>query len=326
MNYDISIFNPSGDLLSVGVLVLPDSNMLSLAATIDPLRAANRRAGRPVFDWKILSSDGEDIPLTTGINISAAQLGETPNYDVLVIVAGFRLIEHASAGLLRRLRLLAPRLQAMGGVDGGSWFLARAGLLNTHTATTHWEDLEEFADAFPAVNVVRDRYTISGKYFTTGGASPAIDMMLHLIRSRLGPELAMSVASAFIYDTVHAGSAPQSLVSATRLFRTAPPVAKAIEMMEQTIEDPMSIAQISRHVGLSARRLETLFRVELGTTPGAYFLSLRLAEARRLVLDSARPLQEIALRSGFASQAVFARAFSREFGLPASTLRRLHRA
>lgn len=326
MNSEKNIFSPDTAPLSVGILVLPDSNMLSLASCIDPMRVANRRADRKVFSWEIMSPEGGEISLTSGISFQASELAPRPDYEVLIIVAGFNLTRHATPSLMRRLREVAPRMRALGGVDGGSWILARSGLLNGQTATTHWEDLEEFADVFPAVNVVRDRFTISGKYFTTGGASPAMDLMLQLIRTRLGAKLADSVASAFIYDTVQTSNAPQMPVSTARLERSAPKVAKAVAIMGQSIEDPPSAAEIATQLGLSRRGLELMFRKELGLAPGAFFLGLRLQEARRLVLDTALTAQDVALRTGFTSQAVFARAFKREFGVSASGLRRLHRA
>src|SRR3546814_7536953 len=64
--------------------------------------------------------------------------------------------------------------------------LFRSGLLNGCRATTHWEDLEEFAARFPDVDVRPDRFVIDGPRFTTGGASPAFELMLNLIRARQG--------------------------------------------------------------------------------------------------------------------------------------------
>jgi AraC family transcriptional regulator, glycine betaine-responsive activator len=325
MKYAETIFSRSNSVLSFGVLVLEDSNMLSLAACIDPLRAANRRAGRILFDWQLLSQNGGSITLTSGIDIATATLPARPEFDALILVAGFRLTELATPNLRGRLRLIAPRLKAMGGVDGGGWVLARSGLLDGHTATTHWEDLEEFSEVFPAVNVVRDRFTISGKYFTTGGASPAIDMMLHLIRARHGSGLAGAVASAFIYDSTQNPATPQGPVATNRLAKKSPKLAKAVEIMAGSLDEPPSISDIAHRVDLSPRALEGVFQRQIGQAPGSFFLSLRLQEARRLLLDTARPVQAVALATGFASQAVFARAFRREFGLSARELRRLKR-
>lgn len=323
MKNETGLFSPApGDsALDLGVLVLPDTNMLSLSAAIDPLRAANRRAGAALYRWRFLTPEGAPVRLTSGATITGDALARAPVPQALVVLAGFNLDRHLTEPLRRQLRRMAPQLQGLGAVDGGPWALARAGLLDGHRATTHWEDLEAFAAAFPEVEVVADRYTLSGRIFTTGGAMPCIDMMLHLIRTRQGPGLAARVASAFIHDIERPASAPQSRVGATVLHRAAPQVAEAASLMERLIETPPSIAAIAARVRLSPRRLETLFLRDLGVTPGQFFRQLRLAEARRMVTDTALPMTEIAVRTGFSSQAAFSRAFRQTFGLAPSGLR-----
>ncbi|MCI2398049.1 GlxA family transcriptional regulator [Aliiroseovarius subalbicans] len=317
-----NIFGPESAPLHVGVLVLDSCNMLSLSAVLDPMRAANRRAARDVFRWTLLTPDACPVTLTAGLPVTGLPLIEAPEMDALFVVAGFQLEEQSTPALLTGLRRQATRVQTLAGIDGGSWILARAGLLNGHKATTHWEDLERFAQEFPEIDAQRDRYVIDGQRTTTGGASPALDMMLHLIRARHGEALAMRVAAAFIYDPVHAGDAPQSLASPARLRARAPKVARAIRMMEQHLDDPPRIAQLAAQVGLTPRHLETRFRAALGTTPGAFFLNLRLSEARRLALDTSQPVAQIALATGFNSQAAFARAFKQAHGQSVSALRR----
>ncbi|MCX8509951.1 MAG: helix-turn-helix domain-containing protein [Rhodobacteraceae bacterium] len=316
-----SLFAADPRPLSFGILLMQEANAFSLAACVDPMRAANRRAGRRLFRWAFLSPQGGPVKLTAGFEVDTQPLGDQADYDILIIVAGFRLEEQVTSDLLARLRRLAPQLRMMGGVDGGSWFLARAGLLDGQAATTHWEDLETFASRFPAIEVRRDRYVLSGRYVTTGGAAPALDMMLHLIGSRYGAELALRVAGAFLYEPLHAPTVPQQALPAARLARADPALGRAIALMEEGIEHPPAIAEIARSLGLSQRRLEMLFADRLGTSPGRFFLDLRLDEARRMVTDSALPLQEVALRCGFSSQMAFARAFRARFGNTASALR-----
>lgn len=322
MKHERTIFAPDAAPLAVGILVMADTNALSLAASVDPMRAANRRAGRALFTWRFHSASGASVPLTAGFDVAAEPLDDRAEMDVLMIVAGFRLIEQATPALLARLRRLAPRLRAMVGIDGGSWFLALAGLLDGRAATVHWEDLETFADRFPRVDVRRDRYVVSGPMVTTGGAAPCLDMMLDLIRARHGAELALRVAGAFLYEPVHGPAVPQQAVPAARLARADPALGAAIAIMEHAVEDPPAVAEIARRVGLSPRRLEMLFADHLGTSPGRFFRDLRLDEARRMVTDTRLPLQEIALRTGFAGQAAFARAFRARFARTASALRR----
>ena len=321
MKRENSLFAPDPRVLSFGILVMTDCNAFSLAACVDPMRAANRRAGRTLFEWRFLSASGGAVALTAGFDVATAALTDRADFDVLMIVAGFRLEQQATSDLLARLRRLAPQVRAMGGVDGGSWFLARAGLLDGHAATTHWEDLETFADRFPAVEARRDRYVISGKMLTTGGAAPCLDMMLELIRARHGTELALRVAGAFLYEPLHAATVPQQAVSAAQIARGDPALGRAIALMEAGLEQPPGIGALARRLGLSQRRLEMLFAQKLGISPGRFFLDLRLDEARRMVTDTRLSMQDIALRCGFSSQMAFARAFRARFATTATALR-----
>lgn len=322
MKRETGLFAPGPAPLSVGVLVMAETNALSLAAAVDPMRLANRRAGRELFVWRFHSAEGTAVPVTAGFEVAAEPLTDRAEMDVLMIVAGFRVAEQVTPALLSRLRRLAPRLSAMIGIDSGSWFLAHAGLLDGHAATVHWEDLETFADRFPRIDVRRDRYVVSGPMVTTGGAAPCLDMMLELIRARHGAELALRVAGAFLYEPVHGAAVPQQSVAATRLARADPALGQAVAIMERSVEDPPAVAEIARRIGLSQRRLEMLFAHHLGTSPARFFRDLRLDEARRLVTDTRLPLQDVALRTGFSGQGVFARAFRARFGAAASALRR----
>jgi transcriptional regulator GlxA family with amidase domain len=96
-------------------------------------------------------------------------------------------------------------------------------------------------------------------------------------------------------------------------------------MMAQSLEDPRPIAQIARDLGLSPRALQLQFQTHLGLSPQAYYLSLRLAEADRLVQQTPLPLQDIALATGFGSQSAFARAYRQAFGRSARDRRRANR-
>ena len=63
-----------------------------------------------------------------------------------------------------------------------------------------------------------------------------------------------------------------------------PRVAAALARMEAQIDSPETAAEIAETVGLSPRRLETLFREALGTTPAAHALDLRLQAVSKEIL------------------------------------------
>jgi len=310
-----SIFQSDRSPLRLTLLVLPASSIMCVASAIDPLRAANRIAGEPLFEWTLVSTDGEPALTTSGLPVAVSgRLDACEAADALVVVGGFGSRERGTPALLSALRRMARSARAVGGVEAGTWLLGRAGLLEGRAATTHWEDLEDFAAAFPGADVRPDRYVIDGPVFTTGGASPTFDLMLHLIRSRLGMAVALDVASVFIYDQTRMPADAQPLVSLGRLDGHDPRLAQAVRLMESHVDRPLTVAAIAARARITARTLETLFHRSIGETPGAYYLRLRLNAARRLVLDTRIPMADIAARTGFSSAATYSRAFSRAFG------------
>jgi transcriptional regulator GlxA family with amidase domain len=318
-----SIFVADPTPLRLTLLVFSGASIMCVASAIDPLRAANRVAGTTLFDWKLVSADGAAPVTTAGLPVAVAGRFEpAEKTDVVIAIGGFGTRYETASPLVAGFRRAARTARAVGGVEAGGWLLGRAGLLDGRTATTHWEDLEDFAAAFPGAEVRPDRYVIDGPVFTTGGASPTFDLMLHLVRSRLGMAVALDVASVFIYDQARAATDAQPLVSLGRLDGYDPRLAQAIRLMEAHVDRPLPVSAIARRCGVSARTLETTFSAAIGETPGAYSLRLRLNAARRLVLDTAEPMADIAARTGFSSASTFSRAFAKAFGQPPARMRR----
>ena len=315
-----AIFQPSDQPLTLALLVLPQASILEVASALDPLRNANRQLGHEAYRWRVVSPDGAPVPLTCGIELpSSGPLSHAGGAEALIVVAGYRLAEVATRPLIRDLRRIAPRFQLVGGIDAGPWVLARAGLLDGHRATVHWEDLEDLASSHPEIDVVPDRFVIDRNRVTISGAAPASDFMLHLIRSRHGAALARQVAASFL-ATVRKGSEPQIAQGTDPTLD--PRVAAALARMEAQIDAPEPASRTARSVGLSPRRLESLFRAALGTTPAAHALDLRLQAARRMLTDTQHPLAEVALRTGFSSPSTLSRAFRARFGQPPGSVRR----
>lgn len=304
-------------------LVLPGSSLMNVAAAIDPLRAANRLSREKLFDWRVLSPDGGPPELSCGIRFEVdGPFEPSESGQLLVVIAGFNHQTHTSDRLVKGLRQAARNFELVVAIEAGTWLLARAGIVTTGQVTTHWEDLELLSQAHPDLDVRNDRYVAGERVWTCGGASPALDMMLHYIRSRHGPALALDVASVFVYDESHLPTDAQPLISLGRLSEVEPRVSASVRLMEKTIDNPLPVSAIARRTGLSTKRLETLFVRHLGETPGRYYLRLRLQAARKMVLDTALSMQEIAIRTGFSSQSALSRSFRLRYGTSPSSLRR----
>lgn len=304
-----------------GFLLFDGFSNMVLASAVEPLRAANDLSGRRLFEHVLLTVDGRPALSSSRIAIApdAAALAAPP-LDALFVVAGYDARAFAVAPVLSALRRLARRTPVLAGLDVGAWLLAAAGLLAGRRATVHWQELENFAEAFPAVGVSSDRTIVDGDRMTAGGATTVMELMLRLVRERGGAALAFDVTNMFVYDVAPASR--ESRRGALPFARRAPQLERAIAEMRRTAAAPLPLARIADAAATSLRTLERLFPRELGVSPAKYYQMVRLGVARSLVEETALSAAEIAARTGFASTATLSRAFSAHFGTSIRTVRK----
>jgi transcriptional regulator GlxA family with amidase domain len=83
----------------------------------------------------------------------------------------------------------------------GAFVLARTGLLDGKTATTHHQFYDDFASSFPAIRLVRDRRFVEhDRVATAGGLTSGIDLALRVVERYLGLEAAAAVARYMEYS------------------------------------------------------------------------------------------------------------------------------
>ena len=289
--------------------------MMAFAAAIEPLRAVNRLTHRERFQWLLISRDGAPVRASNGIDIAVhgAPRDDVP-LDMLLVCAGTRegcADDQAVFGWLRRL---ARRGVAIGGVSLGAYALAYAGVLDGRRCALHWESLDAFADRFPRIKATTDIYVIDGARYTCAGGTAALDMMLALIAEREGRELANDVSEQFIHARIRGTRDPQRMSVRSRLGIGNVKLIAAITKMEDAKDEPRSVHDLAADVGLSPRQLERLFANYLRTTPARYYLELRLERARMLLLETSRPILDIAVACGFASASHFSRCYRLTYG------------
>lgn len=143
-------------------------------------------------------------------------------------------------------------------------------------------------------------------------------MTLALIERFSGRDLSKRVAEILTYrPTEHAGP-QQKLLSETSLVRMDRTLGLAVDLMLAHLSEPLSIATVSEQTGVPQWTLVRLFKRHLKQTPSAYYLYLRLSQARNLLLNSTYRISEIGGLCGFDTPESFSRAYKRHFGETAS--------
>ena len=105
----------------------------------------------------------------------------------------------------------------------------------------------------------------------------------------------------------------------TAVYPFDPPfLAKALLLLDENMERAVSATELAKEVGVSSTTLRTAFRKVLGTSLGKYALSVRMREAKRLMMEERLSVKEIATKMGFSSQAYFSAAYRAFYGHPPS--------
>lgn len=298
----------------IAFLLCPKFSMMAFMSAVEPLRVANRLASRALYRWSMAAPEGATVTASNGMTLmvdrAAAALDAA---DILLVCAGFEPEASYHPDVARALRRLDRAGAVLGAMDTGSFLLARAGLLDGHTVTVHWECLDSLAERFPAVRVQPFLFEIGRRRMTCAGGTAALDMMLHMIRLDHGHGLAAAVSEQFIHPGIREGSAEQRMVVGSRLGTSHPRLEAAVLIMEQNLETPLDAAELADRVGLSLRQLQRAFRERFDATPHAYYLNLRLQRARSLVRYSGLPLGHVAAACGFNSYEHFSRAYRSRF-------------
>lgn len=299
-------------------VLLDRFTMLPLAAALDCLRLANKMAGAPLYDWRLVGPDGGLATCSNGtqIRLDGGFGDDIPmgRDDVVIVCGGDGITAQATRPVLAWLRRQARSGATLGAVCTGAHVLAKAGLLDGRRATIHWEIHDSFSETFPEVHLHRQVFVDDGARLTAGGGTSSIDMMLHRIGQEHGADLAAQIADQMLHTDIRTGRDHQRLSIATRIGIRHPRLAAVVARIEANLENPISPPELAADAGMSTRQLERLFMRYLNRSPKRYYVEARLGRARQLLLNTDLPLIEIAVACGFSSSSHFSKCYRERYG------------
>src|SRR5688572_17755894 len=303
-------------------VLIPNFTMIAFATAIEPLRIANRMAGRQAYRWSLVSLDGEPAVASNGIKLQVdmplkearerVRGGERPDH---VFVCGSLGVERFhDRNLNAWISALDRQKIGIGALDTGAWVLADAGVLEGRRCAIHWESLPAFSERFPDADVYADLFEVDGNCYTCAGGTASLDMMLHLIGEHLDESIVTKVCEQALTDRMRSPTDRQRLPLRARLGLQNTKLLFIIELMEANISEPLSLVEIAKYAGLSRRQIERLFRRNLGRSPARYYLEIRLDRARHLLIQSDAPIVEVAVACGFVSASHFSKCYRELYG------------
>lgn len=299
----------------IGFLLLPGFSMMAFFSAVEPLRIANRMAGHQLYDWTLIGLTEEPVTASNGMTLLVDHgMADVRHLPALAVCSGFDPEQWIGRGLMAWLNRLDQGGCRIGALDTGAVVLAEAGLLKGETVTLHWESLPAFNERYPGIATCDELFLLGDKRFFCAGGAAAMDMALESIARRHGTALAVEVSEQLIHDRLRSRGDHQRMTLARRLGSHNPRLVEAVAQMESHVETPLSLQVVAQRSGISERQLQRLFADTLRTSPGAWYLGIRLDRALYLLKETDHGVLAIGLACGFSSPSTFSRAFRRRFG------------
>jgi len=200
-------------------------------------------------------------------------------------------------------------------VGTGVCFLAESGLLDDHSATTHWHYVEQFKRDYPKVEIKPDFFiTQSERIYCAASLNSLADIIVHIISQTYGRAAAQNVERNFSHEIRKPYEEQRYLEGA--VDRHADELIAQIQFWLRTnLSSDISLSELAEQFGLSQRSFTRRFKMATGIRATEYWQQLRIETAKDLLASSNLSIQEIAYHVGYQDQGHLTRLFKQNLSL-----------
>lgn len=311
--------------IRVAVLAFNGVSLFHLSVPGVVLGTAQSAPGEPRYEVSycaespgMISSDqGIGLQVTHGLELMAA-------CDVIVIPAWGDQSVAASAPLVKALQLANAQGKLMVGLCLGAFVLADAGLLDGKEATTHWAAREEFARRFPYVRFRPEvLYVSDGNIMTSAGTVAAIDCCLHLIRQRLGADVANHTAKMLVTPPHRQGGQAQYVERPVPQLSSETHLHEVLAWARTNLSSDLSLDVLAERAKMSRRTFTRRFREATGITVSRWLNTERVVRAQALLETTDLSIECVADEAGFGTPLSLRQQFAVHLGTSPSEYRRM---
>lgn len=314
--------------LSVGFILARRFTLCAFANFVDVLRLAADEGdrSRPILcDWAVLSDNMSPVTSSCGVVVQPHErLGDPRKFDYIVVVGGLiDEIPNLSPEYTRYLQRAAAMKVPLVGVCTGAFILHRAGLMDGYRCCVSWFHHADFLEQFDGLKPISDQiFIVDRDRLTCSGGASSAHLAAYLVEKHVGRAQSRKSLHIMIIDDAQRAEKPQPGIPLD-LTTDDELVKKALLLMQQNIDAPLSIEEIASRIGARRRQLERHFRNSLGMSPMLAYKIIRLEYAEFLLKHSERSVTEVATETGFCDSSHFIRAFKERRGVTPAAFRSL---
>jgi transcriptional regulator GlxA family with amidase domain len=321
------------------IVAVPETAGSALYGMVDVLSAAGTiwqtlaraEAAQALFSVRIVSPDGEPFNCGNGIPVTPAlSIADDPHGTIIILPELWLGPDEHLRGRYPELMDWIRRRHRAGAsiysACSGAVMLAETGLLDGCDATSHWGYQDLFRTCYPKVRFRAEPNLAfadaAGRIVTAGGTTSWHDLALHIISRHGSPGEALRIAQVYLLKWHGEGQLPYATL--VRRNPHADSVVRGCEdwlTAHSTASD--ALRQVTEHANIPERTLKRRFRAATGMTLIEYLQNLRVEKAKRLLEESAMPIDEISAAAGYEDASFFRRLFKRRMGLTPSQYRKM---
>ncbi|SFB70970.1 transcriptional regulator FtrA [Massilia yuzhufengensis] len=273
--------------------------------------------GVPWYSHAVCAAEPGPLRATGGLAIHVPHGLDVLDAADTIVIPGWRDVAEppppALADALLRAHARGARIAT---ICSGTFVLAHAGLLDGRKATTHWRYLDRLAQDFPLVDVQQGvLYAQDERIVTSAGSAAGLDMLLHLVRSDYGVDVAGRVAQRLVIPAHRDGDQAQ-LVARPLPSLGENSIAHLMDWVRENLRAEHTVASMAIQARMGTRSFQRHFKDRTGQTPLAWLVRERVTLAAQIL--ETRPslaIDAIADLAGLGSVESLRRHF-RTHGMP----------
>lgn len=277
--------------------------------------------GLPGYARHTVSLEGGLVQTLEGVGFQTEALAGFAGAQVdTIVVPGAPDIVDAlarSAPLVDWLRTAAAGARRTASVCTGAFVLAAAGLLDGKRAATHWLMGDLLCASYPSVRVEREAIFVQqDAIWTSGGVTAGIDLALAMVEQDCGRDVALAVARELVVFVKRPSGHPQ-LSWMLQAQADDGPLFDDLHhwILENLGASSLRVEVLAERVSMSPRNFTRVYKEKTGETPARAVERFRLEAARRLLEDSERNIDQIAMLCGFGDEGRMLKCFQRHLRL-----------
>lgn len=308
-------------MASIALAVVGGVPLFELAAPFEVFGVDRDYLADPWYDFTVCTPDQDRLSAWFPPG-SVRGLDGLAAADTVVIPAVPDVDARPAADLVDAVRAAHERGARVVSLCTGAFVLAAAGLLDGRRATTHWIHAPTLTARHPEVEVDPSvLYIDQGTILTSAGKAAAMDLCLHIVRADHGVAVANRLARLLIVSPHRPGGQAQFIANPVPDER-GHPLADLFTWLLANLDQPLTVADMARHIHLSARTLTRHFTAVTGTSPLQWVLTQRIHRAQELLETTDDGVDLIAARTGMGTATTMRRHFHRVVGVSPDTYRR----